>query len=81
MVKGMPKLSHIHNDTYKGCPMGKNTKSPFRQSENRSKEKLGLVHYDLCRPMFVASPSIFLYYVISIYDYSRKPWIYLVKSK
>lgn len=61
--------------------MGKNTKSPFHSSESRSKELLALVHYDLCGPMSVASPSGFLYYVTFIDDYSRKTWIYFLESK
>lgn len=53
MVKVMPKLSHVHNDTCKGCAMGKNTKNPFHKTESRSKEKLALVHSNLCGPMFL----------------------------
>lgn len=81
MVRGMPKLSHVHDDTCKGCAMGKNTKSPFHSKERRSKEILALVHFDLCGPMSIASPSGFLYYVTFIDDFSRKTWIYFLRSK
>lgn len=65
MVKGMPKLSLSHDDACKGCAMGKNVKNPFHKSDSRAKEKLELIHSDLCGPMSVASPSGFLYYVSS----------------
>ena len=65
MVKGMPKLSNVHNDVCKGCAIGKNTKGSFHKSESRSK-------VTLCGPTSIASPSGFLYYVTFIDDYSRK---------
>lgn len=69
LVKGMPKLSQIHDNTCKGCAIGKNVKSPFHKSENRAKDKLELVHSDLCGPMSITSPSGFPYYVIFIDDF------------
>ncbi|XP_059072468.1 retrovirus-related Pol polyprotein from transposon TNT 1-94 [Cryptomeria japonica] len=77
----MPKLSQIHDNTCKGCAIGKNVKSPFHKSENRAKDKLELVHSDLCGPMSIASPSGFFYYVIFIDNFSRKTWIYFLKYK
>lgn len=61
--------------------MGKNTKGTFHSSESRSKCILELIHSDLCGPMSVASLSSFLYNFIFIDDYSRKTWIYFLKSK
>ena len=81
MVKGMPKLSHSTEVTTKGCARDKNAKKPFHQSESRAKEILALMHSDLCEPMSVASPSVFLYYVICIDDCSIKTCIYLLKPK
>lgn len=81
MVKGISKLNHVHDGTFKGCAMGKNIKSPFHSSERRSKEILDLVHSNLCGPMSVPSLSGFLYYVTFIDDYSRKTWIYFLRSK
>lgn len=81
MVKGIPKLNQSHDDSCKGCALCKNTKSPFHKSESRDKEKLALVHSNLCGPMFAPSPRRFLYYVTFIDDFSRKTWIYCLKSK
>ncbi|XP_057826602.2 retrovirus-related Pol polyprotein from transposon TNT 1-94 isoform X1 [Cryptomeria japonica] len=81
MVKGMPKLSLSYDDACKGCAMGKNVKNPFHKSDSRAKERLEFIHSDLCGPMSVASPNGFLHYVIFIDDFSRKTWIYFLKSK
>lgn len=77
----MPKLSQIHDDTCKSCALRKNVKSPFHKSESRAEDKLELVHSNLCGPMSITSLSGFLYYVIFIDDFSRKTWIYFLKSK
>jgi transposase InsO family protein len=53
----------------------------FSSSDSKSKGILDLVHSNLCGSMTVASLSGYLYYVIFIDDYSRKTWIYFLKSK
>jgi hypothetical protein len=81
MVTGLPPL-HVEDDgVCRGCALGKNAKGMFSNSDNRSKGILDLIHSDLCGPMIVASLSGYLYYVIFIDDYSRKTWIYFLKSK
>lgn len=80
VVVGLPKLNQNHEGG-KGCALGKNVKSTFYSSENRAKDILELIHSDLCGPMSVASLSGFWYYVTFIDDFSRKCWIYFLKSK
>ena len=60
---------------------GKNVKSPFPSSDNKSKEILDIVHSDVCGPMTATSLSGYVYYVSFIDDYSRKTWIYFLKGK
>jgi hypothetical protein len=81
MVEGIPKLKSTHEGICKGCALGKNIKKPFPSSNNRSKEILDLIHSNVCSPMPVRSLGGSLYYVIFIDDYSRKTWLYLLKSK
>jgi hypothetical protein len=81
MVEGMPKLQSTHEGICKGCALGKNIKKPFPNNNNRSKEILDLIHSDVCGPMPVKSLGGSLYYVIFIDDYSRKTWLYLLKTK
>jgi hypothetical protein len=40
-----------------------------------------LIHLDICGPMTFASLNGYLYYVLFIYDHSRKTWIYFLKNK
>src|ERR1700722_9810139 len=81
MVEGIPELQSTHEGICKGCALGKNIKKPFPSSSNRSKEILDLIHSDVCGPMPVKSLGGSLYYVIFIDDYSRKTWLYLLKTK
>jgi hypothetical protein len=65
----------------KGCALGKNIKKAFPSSENRSKGILDLIHSDVCGPMPANSLGGSLYYVTFIDDFSRKTWLYLLKTK
>ena len=79
-VTRMPKLSHIHNESCKGCALGKNTKKSFPHSLSKTKDVLELVHSDLRGPVSLPSIGGCLYYVMFV-DFSRKTWIYFLKCK
>jgi hypothetical protein len=81
MVEGIQELQSTHEGICKGCALGKNIKKPFPSNNNRSKEILDLIHSDVCGPLPVKSQGGSLYYVILIDDYSRKTWLYLLKTK
>ena len=81
MVEGIPELKSTHEGICKGCALGKNIKRPFPSNNNRSKEILDLIHLDVCGPMLVRYLGGSIYYIIFIDDYSRKTWLYLLKSK
>ena len=61
--------------------MGKYTKSVFSSSDNRSEGVLDLIHSELCGPMSSTALTSFEYYIMFIDDYSRKTWIYFLRSK
>jgi hypothetical protein len=81
MVEGTPELQSTHEGICKGCALGKNIKKPFLSSNNRSKDIVDLINSDVCSPMPVKSLGGSCYYVIFIDDYSRKTWLYLLKTK
>ena len=56
-------------------------KENYKKSETKTKGTLELIHSDVCGPMPSASLSGYEYYVTFIDDYSRKTWIYFLKTK
>jgi hypothetical protein len=81
MVTGVPDFSSEHHEWCKGCVLGKYTKIAFPSSDSRAAGILDLIHSDVCGPMSLASLNAFLYYVVFIDDFSRKSWIFFMKTK
>jgi hypothetical protein len=81
IVTGVPEFSIEHQEVCKGCALGKYTKTAFPSSDNRVAGILDLIHTDVCGPMSSASLTGFLYYVTFIDDFSRKSWIFFMKTK
>ena len=59
----------------------KGVKTTFPSSDNRSAGALDLIHSNLCGPMSITSLKGNEYYVTFIDDFSRKTWIYFLKTK
>jgi hypothetical protein len=78
---GLPDFSIEQYDVCRGCSMGKYAKAPFPASDSRSAGILDLIHSDVSGRMSSPSLSGYLYYVLFIDDYSRKTWIYFLKTK
>jgi transposase InsO family protein len=53
----------------------------FPSSDIKAKGFLDIVHSNMCGPMKTTSLSGYVYYVSFIDDFSRKTWIYFLKSK
>lgn len=85
MKNGMVTGMNYSNTNYKNCVAcveEKQNKLPFaKNSMSRSKELLGLVHTDLCGPMEEPSFSGTRYFVTFIDDFSRKTYIYFLRTK
>ena len=77
----MPDFLNDHDGVCRGCVLGKNVKNSFPSSNRRSKGILDLVHSDIRGPMTAPSLSGYLYYVLFIDDFSRKTWIFFLKTK
>jgi len=56
-------------------------REPFPKRDNKVEGVLELIHSDVCGPMPSSSISGYVYYVSLIDDYSRKTWVYFLKSK
>lgn len=63
------------------CAFGKQTRKPFKKSESVTSEILELVHSDLVGPMETQSIGKSRYILTFIDDFSRKVFVYFLKSK
>jgi transposase InsO family protein len=81
VVSGMPTFQFNRNNICKGCMLGKNIKKSFLVSNKRAKVILELIHSNVCGPISTSSLDGHVYYVIFIDDFSRKSWVYFMKSK
>ena len=81
VVTGLPEIQIDHEGVCKGCAQGKNTKNPYRNSENKAKGILDIIRSGICGPMQTNSLSRYIYYASFIHDYSHKTWIYFLKKK
>ena len=74
MVSTMPE---IIMDYERVCPRcGKHIKRPFPSSKTKTIQGLQLIHSDLCGTMFATSLDGYLYFIIFVYDFSHKTWIF-----
>lgn len=62
------------------CLRGKQSRSPFPESNSKSKEILEIIHTDVCT-MDTPTPSGHKYFVTFIDDFSKYTEIYLMKRK
>ena len=81
MTTGLPDFSTKQSGVCKWCALGKYTKTAFPSNNSRLEGVLELIHLDLCGPMSFASLTGFEYYITFIDDFSRKTWIYFLRSK
>ena len=59
----------------------KSKRLPFAKSTNQASDVLELIHSDLMRPTKTTSYSGCRYAMISVDDFSRFNWIYILKHK
>jgi transposase InsO family protein len=83
IVNGMHIKDGASNSAVcEGCIEGKLSRTPFpSEGGQRASKPLELVHSDVCGPFKTTSMGGCLYFVTFIDDYSRKVWVYVLKSK
>jgi transposase InsO family protein len=81
VVTDLPEFKVDHEGVCKGCAQGNNINNPFPKRDNKTEGILELIHSNVCGPMPSTSLRGYVYYVSFIDDYSRKNWVYFLKSK
>jgi transposase InsO family protein len=81
LVRGFPAFKVVPQ-TCVACQEGKQTREKFpRKSTSRTTAPLALVHTDICGPLPVPSLARSEYFILFTDDFSRKSWIYFLRTK
>nr|GEZ86694.1 retrovirus-related Pol polyprotein from transposon TNT 1-94 [Tanacetum cinerariifolium] len=82
LVVGLPKFKYHKEHLCPSCEQGKSKRAshPPKPVPN-SKQRLHLLHMDLCGPMRIASINGKRYVLVIVDDYSRYTWVHFLRSK
>nr|GEZ89540.1 retrovirus-related Pol polyprotein from transposon TNT 1-94 [Tanacetum cinerariifolium] len=82
LVVGLPKFKYQKEHLCPSCEQGKSKRSshPPKPVPN-SRQRLHLLHMDLCGPMRIASINGKRYVLVIVDDYSRYTWVHFLRSK
>lgn len=80
LVKGVD-LSQESLSNCISCAEGKQHRNKFPSEGSRSSKVLDLIHSDICGPMEVKSIKGSIYFVTFIDDFTRKVFVYFMKTK
>nr|GEU76605.1 retrovirus-related Pol polyprotein from transposon TNT 1-94 [Tanacetum cinerariifolium] len=82
LVSGLPKFEYHKEHLCLSCEQGKSKRAshPPKPVPN-SRQKLHLLHMDLCGPMRIASINVKRYVLVIVDDYSRYTWVHFLRSK
>nr|GEU76565.1 putative ribonuclease H-like domain-containing protein [Tanacetum cinerariifolium] len=82
IISGLPNFKYSKEHLCPSCEQGKSKKAshPPKPVSN-SKQRLHLLHMDLCGPMRVASINGKWYVLVIVDDYSRYTWFYFLRTK
>nr|GFA59369.1 retrovirus-related Pol polyprotein from transposon TNT 1-94 [Tanacetum cinerariifolium] len=82
LVVGLPNFKYHKEHLCPSCEQGKSKRAshPSKPVPN-SRQRLHLLHMDLCRPMRIASINGKWYVLVIVDDYSRYMWVHFLKSK
>ncbi|GKA13199.1 retrovirus-related pol polyprotein from transposon TNT 1-94 [Tanacetum coccineum] len=82
LVTGLPKFKYHKEHLCPSCEQGKSKRAshPHKPVPN-SKQRLHLLHMDLCGPMRIESINGKRYVLVIVDDYSRYTWVLFLRSK
>nr|GFB32465.1 retrovirus-related Pol polyprotein from transposon TNT 1-94 [Tanacetum cinerariifolium] len=82
LVSGFPKFKYHKEHLCPSCEQGKSKRAshPPKPVPN-SRQRLHLLHMDLCGPMRIASINGKRYVLVIVDDYSRYTWVHFLRSK
>nr|GEX38563.1 hypothetical protein [Tanacetum cinerariifolium] len=82
LVAGLPKLKYYKEHLCPFCEQGKSKRAshPPKPVPN-SRQRLHLLHMDLCGRMRIASINGKRYVLVIVDDYSRYTWVHFLRSK
>nr|GEV90388.1 Gag-Pol polyprotein [Tanacetum cinerariifolium] len=82
LVSGLPKFKYNKEHISPSCEQGKSKRAshPPKPVPN-SRQRLHLLHMDLCGPMRIASINGKRYVMVIVDDYSRYTWVHFLRSK
>jgi hypothetical protein len=81
MVRDLPQIEHV-DQVCDNCLIGKQKRATFPSvARYRAKEKLELVHGDLCGPVTPATSGAKRYFFLLVDDVSRYMWLVLLAMK
>ncbi|GJS35247.1 retrovirus-related pol polyprotein from transposon TNT 1-94 [Tanacetum coccineum] len=82
LVRGLPRLKFKKDHFCSACAMGKSKKQSHKpKSKDTNREKLYLLHMDLCGPMHVTNVNGKKYILVIVDDYSQFTWVKFLASK
>nr|GEV81696.1 retrovirus-related Pol polyprotein from transposon TNT 1-94 [Tanacetum cinerariifolium] len=82
LVSGLPKFKYVKEHLCPSCEQGKSKRASHPpKSVPNSKQRLHLLHMDLCGPMRVASINGKRYVLVIVDDYSRYTWVHFLRTK
>nr|GEY80052.1 retrovirus-related Pol polyprotein from transposon TNT 1-94 [Tanacetum cinerariifolium] len=75
LVVGLPKFKYHKEHLFPSCEQGKSKRASHpTKPVPSSRQRLHLLHMDLCRPMIIASINGKRYVLVIVDDYSRYTW-------
>ncbi|GKD41555.1 retrovirus-related pol polyprotein from transposon TNT 1-94, partial [Tanacetum coccineum] len=82
LVTGPPKFKYNKEHLFPLCEQGKSKKASHPpKTITNSKQRLDLLHMDLCGPMRVEIINGRRYNLVIVDDYSRYTWVHFLRSK